>query len=177
MNSNAGVTSQALTTTHRSPGELKNQLTLECADGKTIVVDRDIAEVCRLIKDRVGDRGKDAFKKPIPIPCVNAAVLKKVIEWCTRHRQNGVRPEDGPHLWQEIAGVDIWDQEFVQVDQEMLFEILLAADYLDIEGLLDLCFETIANLMKGKSPRGSPKDLQHSERSNYGGRTTDTRRK
>ena len=34
--------------------------------------------------------------------------------------------------------VDIgeWDQQFIAVDQEMLFEIILAANYLDIKALL-----------------------------------------
>jgi S-phase kinase-associated protein 1 len=29
-----------------------------------------------------------------------------------------------------------WDAKFIQVDQEMLFEIILAANYLDIKPLL-----------------------------------------
>lgn len=29
-----------------------------------------------------------------------------------------------------------WDQKFIAVDQEMLFEIILAANYLDIKPLL-----------------------------------------
>lgn len=33
-----------------------------------------------------------------------------------------------------------WDQKFIAVDQEMLFEIILAANYLDIKPLL--CVES-----------------------------------
>ncbi|KIW21969.1 uncharacterized protein PV07_12629 [Cladophialophora immunda] len=152
MHSDNGSTSQALTNTYQSPGRLKNQLTFECADGETIVVDRDIAEASTLIEGMVGDLGEEAFGHSISIPGVHIAVLKKVIEWCTRHRQNGPRPKDGSDLWKEITGVDLWDREFVQVDQEMLFEILRVADYLHVKGLLDLCIETVAHMMKGKSP-------------------------
>ena len=33
-----------------------------------------------------------------------------------------------------------WDQKFITVDQEMLFEIILAANYLDIKPLLYVLF-------------------------------------
>merc|ERR1712230_187692 len=39
-----------------------------------------------------------------------------------------------------------------QVDQEMLFEIILASNYLDIKPLLDVGCKTVANMIKGKSP-------------------------
>lgn len=40
----------------------------------------------------------------------------------------------------------------VQVDQGTLFELILAANYLDIKGLLDVTCKTVANMIKGKSP-------------------------
>jgi len=45
-----------------------------------------------------------------------------------------------------------WDSKFIQVDQEMLFEIILAANYLDIKPLLDVGCKTVANMIKGKQP-------------------------
>lgn len=74
----------------------------------------------------------------------------------------------------KTTDIDDWDQKFMQVDQEMLFEIILvsrscpvprrtsqacllliatqAANYLDIKALLDVGCKTVANMIKGKSP-------------------------
>ena len=39
--------------------------------------------------------------------------------------------------------------EFCKVDQATLFELILAANYLDIRPLLDLTCKTVANMIKG----------------------------
>lgn len=45
-----------------------------------------------------------------------------------------------------------WDAEFVKVDQSTLFDLILAANYLNIKGLLDLTCQTVAQMIKGKTP-------------------------
>ena len=44
-----------------------------------------------------------------------------------------------------------YDREFFNVDQETLFDLILAANYLDMEPLVDLGGKTVANMIKGKS--------------------------
>lgn len=41
---------------------------------------------------------------------------------------------------------------YVDVDQEQLFELILAANYMDIKPLLDLTCATVASMIKGKTP-------------------------
>lgn len=43
------------------------------------------------------------------------------------------------------------DAEFCKVDQGTLFELILAANYMDIKPLLDLTCKTVANMIKGKA--------------------------
>ncbi|CAI8593641.1 unnamed protein product [Vicia faba] len=45
-----------------------------------------------------------------------------------------------------------WDAEFVKVDQDTLFDLILAANYLDIKSLLDLTCKTVASMMDGRTP-------------------------
>ena len=46
----------------------------------------------------------------------------------------------------------VWDKDFVKVDDETLFNLILAANYLDIKPLLDLTCKTVADEIKGKTP-------------------------
>lgn len=48
--------------------------------------------------------------------------------------------------------VQQWYADFTNVEQDTLFELILAANYMDIKPLLDLTCATIASLIKGKTP-------------------------
>ncbi|KAG5446061.1 suppressor of kinetochore protein mutant [Clonorchis sinensis] len=91
-------------------------------------------------------------EEPVPLPNVNAGILRKVIQWCTYHRDDPPPQEDDENKERRTDDIPSWDQEFLRVDQGTLFELMLAANYLDIKGLLDVCCKTVANMIKGKTP-------------------------
>lgn len=74
------------------------------------------------------------------LPNVTSNVLKKVLEWCEHHKKDpepvASSIEDHDDSRKKTTEISDWDQKFIQVDQEMLFEIILAANYLDIKPLL-----------------------------------------
>ncbi|KAI1020497.1 hypothetical protein LB504_010177 [Fusarium proliferatum] len=124
-------------------------------DSAIIEVDRVVAERSMLIKNMLEDIGDEGINagNPIPIPNVNEAVLRKVIEWCDHHRNDPLQAQDDDSdARKKTTDIEEWDQKFMQVDQEMLFEIILASNYLDIKPLLDVGCKTVANMIKGKSP-------------------------
>ncbi|GMS89742.1 hypothetical protein PENTCL1PPCAC_11917 [Pristionchus entomophagus] len=95
---------------------------------------------------------EDIFaKNPIPLPNVDASILKKVIEWCTEHKDDPVPKEDEEKEKKNEIEIPEWDQKFLKVDQKTLCELMLASNYLDIRGLMDSVAKIFANMIRGKS--------------------------
>ena len=64
-------------------------------------------------------------EEAVPLPNVNAAILKKVIQWCTYHRDDPPPPEDDENKEKRTDDICSWDTEFLKVDQGTLFELIL----------------------------------------------------
>jgi hypothetical protein len=51
-----------------------------------------------------------------------------VVEWCEHHRNDAAQSADDDNdSRKKTTDIDEWDQKFMQVDQEMLFEIILVS--------------------------------------------------
>ena len=92
----------------------------------------------------------------MPLTTIKAKVLSKVIDFLTRHVDTKLpeieRPLKSANLAELTPALDPWDIEFVGCDKEMLFELILAANFMDIRPLLDLACAKVASMIKGKSP-------------------------
>ncbi|CED82499.1 s-phase kinase-associated protein 1a-like protein [Phaffia rhodozyma] len=136
----------------KTEGESK-KITLETADKEEFLVDKEVAERSIMLKNMLEDVGESDMA--IPLPNVTANVLKKVLEYCEHHRNDPLptaTDENTDENRRRVADIQDWDAKFISVDQEMLFEIILAANYLDIKPLLDVGCKTVANMIKGKTP-------------------------
>lgn len=82
----------------------------------------------------------NAPSEPVPLANVSSLVLKKILEYLEHHRNDPLPPSDGSDAEDPrkrlVPKLSEWDENFIQVDQEMLFEIILAANFLDIKPLL-----------------------------------------
>ena len=67
----------------------------------------------------------DDDEDPVPLPNVNAAILKKVIQWATHHKDDPPPPEDDENKEKRTDDIEPWDMEFLKVDQGTLFELIL----------------------------------------------------
>ena len=71
----------------------------------------------------------------------------QVLEYCEHHRGERLPTTDSEsqdETRKRTTDISEWDQKFISVDQEMLFEIILAANYLDIKPLLSVLKKIIS---------------------------------
>ncbi|KAA8534446.1 hypothetical protein F0562_031963 [Nyssa sinensis] len=106
-----------------------SMLTLKSSDGEEFVVDEFVAIQSITIKNMVED---NCASNTIPIPNIDGKTLAMLIEYCKKHADETITAED----------LKQFDSEFVEKDQAILYHLLLAANYLNIQSLLDeLCFD------------------------------------
>ena len=120
---------------------------LQSSDGEVFPVDLEVAKVSHTIKNMLESLGIDEETEDIfPLPKVSAKILQKVIQWATHHK-------DDPLGYEEIETDETssWDKKFLEVDQETMYELIHAADFLEIEGLLTLTCKAAANRIRGKT--------------------------
>jgi S-phase kinase-associated protein 1 len=128
----------------------KKMITLRSSDYKDFEVEEAVAMQSQIIRFMIED---DCADNAIPLPNVDSKTLTLVIEYCNKHVHAAAETSSA-----SSAGgggeVDLnkWDAEFVKVDQLTLFNLILAANYLDIKGLLDLTCRTLADMFRDKSP-------------------------
>ncbi|XP_076929486.1 SKP1-like protein 1A [Bidens hawaiensis] len=117
-----------------------SSIVLKSSDGETFEVEEAVAVESQTIKHMIED---DCADTTIPLPNVTSKILSKVIEYCKRHVHAANNDDED---------LKAFDAEFVKVDQATLFDLILAANYLNIKSLLDLTCQTVADMIKGKTP-------------------------
>merc|ERR1712072_1488239 len=110
------------------------KVTLKSSDDETFEVEQEVANMSETIKNLIEDAAAD--NDVIPLPNVSGKDLGKVIEYCKFKVNSKKKNSDGVLVSEDE--VKNWETEFVKVDQGTLFQLILAANYLNIKDLLDL---------------------------------------
>uniref|UniRef100_A0A803Q3R9 SKP1-like protein n=2 Tax=Cannabis sativa TaxID=3483 RepID=A0A803Q3R9_CANSA len=121
-----------------SSSSSSKKITLISSDGESFEMEEAVAMQSQMIKFMIEDGCAD---NAIPVPNVTANILAMVIEYCKKHIDS---PND--------VDLESWDANFVKVDQATLYDLIMAANYLNIKDLLDLTCQTVADMIKGKTP-------------------------
>ncbi|XP_037452064.1 SKP1-like protein 1 [Triticum dicoccoides] len=137
----------------------KKMLMLKSSDGEEFDVEEVVAMESQTIRHMIED---DCADKVIPIHNINSEILSKVIEYCNKHvlAKPGNVATGSPGAVASntmppaalAKDLKLGDAEFIKVNHATLFDLIQAASYLKIKGLLDLTCQTVADMIRGKTP-------------------------
>ncbi|EDW40065.1 GL18093 [Drosophila persimilis] len=126
---------------------------LQSSNGEDFDVDVRFLKCSGIMKGLLEDGDKeDKKKEPLVLPNVNSDILRLVLIWAEYHKDDPEPPEDEASFERSTDDIIPWDIEFLKVDQGTIYELMLAANYMDIKGLLQLIAKHLANMIKGKTP-------------------------
>nr|XP_043068394.1 S-phase kinase-associated protein 1-like [Drosophila bipectinata] len=126
---------------------------LQSSDGEIFDTDIEIVKCSGTITNMLEDCGMgDDENDIVPLLKVNSTTLRKVLEWARYHKNDPKPREDDESKAKRIDDIKSRDAEFLKVDREALFELIMAANYLDIKDLLELTCKAVADMIKGKTP-------------------------
>ena len=81
-----------------------------------------------IVEDEDDDEDDCDEVQEIPLPNVKSGILSKVIEFCRHHTEEPMREIEKPLTSANISEVvQEWFANFVEVEQNVLFDLILAA--------------------------------------------------
>ena len=120
-------------------------------EGEKLDVDLEVIQKSAILKNMIEDTGKEG---EIPIPNIQLHILRKVLEYCEHYRSRNPKEIKKPLVSKNLLenGAEEWDVQFIEMDKmDELIDLVVAANFLDIEGLLNLGCAKIASLIKDRS--------------------------
>ena len=133
--------------------DLSETVTVISSDGEKLVVSLAFAKMCETLKNTIEDISVDEIGEGIPVSNVNKKILEIVFKYCELHV--GDKTPNDSNSSKKNTEISNMDKKFIEEncpELSTLFELLLAADFLNIKPLLDLGCKTVANMIKGKTP-------------------------
>ena len=132
---------------------------IQCCDDETVEVDaEDIKNASTLVKGLMEDNGYPDIEDDAVIEVTNVSkpIMEKCMSFYAKMREDG---KDELQIEQPLPSnkledhVEEWYFNYIttDIDQAILFDIVLAANHMDMKALLKLGSAKIAALIKGKS--------------------------
>jgi len=131
--------------------------------------DLDVVKKSITIRTMLEDLGvednetEDEVKEVLPLPNIDSEVLELILQWCRHHKDDPDPEKEDPDsrygrdnndkkIYEEP---DQWDRDFIskiniinELGEGILFDIMIAANYLHIEGLINSTTNELAKLMR-----------------------------
>lgn len=123
------------------------KVTLVSSDNESFEVDQAVAEESETIKNLLADTSDDSM---VPLMNVRGSILSKVITYC-KYQVEARETDDQGRVRKTADEIKRFKKDFVDVEKSVLFELILAANYLNIKDLLEDTCQAVADMIKGKS--------------------------
>lgn len=103
-------------------------------------------------EDEDDDEEEENERREIPLINVSSDILEKVIAFCKHFQTEPMTAIEIPLKSNKLEDlVQTWYSEYVKLPKQTLFDLVAAANYMDIKPLLDLTCLAVSILIKGKS--------------------------
>ena len=140
--------------------ETTGDITLTSHGGEKITISKKFAVISNLVKTALE---QDQSAGDVPIPGVTTPILAKVVEFMEYHKgtEPPIIPKPLRSKEMKVVCSDAWDANFIDKigdDRQQLYDLILAANYMDIKSLLHLGCAKVASLIKGQ-PLEKIKDI------------------
>ena len=127
------------------------------SDGQVIPTNIEVVKRSKALKTMLEDCGIEDGDHEIVTLNIRSDVLRKVVAWI---EQNPIEtPEidlsaksEKIRTGQAFISFTQWETNFLNIPNPTLFELLTAANYLDIPELCHLAAKKIASMLNGRSP-------------------------
>ena len=109
----------------------------------------------QVIADKIDEDSDDSDDIEQDFPCekLTGTILQKVIDYCTHYQQEAMRDIENPLEGETLETIvePEWYVKFCDVDRDVMFQLVEAANYLNIKPLLDLTCLAVSVSIKGKT--------------------------
>lgn len=120
-----------------------NNINLISSDNKVFQVNKDIATISNTVENLL----EDTECNMIPIPNINSNTMEKVLEFAKieTQRDKNANKNESDRVEFEKGFLD-------SLDKIALFDVIVAANYLHINSLLDITCQRVTDMMKKMTP-------------------------
>lgn len=140
-------------------------IVVQTSDLKTLEISVEEAKLSVTMKNLLDDVTADPTtgKVTVPLPNIDFGTMQRIATYMKYHVAN---PEE--HLnyraGKTCDDMGTWDRDFCKsMNNNVLLHVVLAANYLDMQDLLELTCRFIAGKIKGKTPDEIREELKLEE--------------
>jgi S-phase kinase-associated protein 1 len=120
-------------------------ISLRTSDEREYQVERNIILQSQLIKKMLEDLEN---VETIPLENISSSTLDIILEYARLHKDDVVPEEPVEKSIEDLTEEDL---RLLDIDHKKLFEVIIAANYLDFPSLLDVGCRIVAKRIKGKT--------------------------